>query len=192
MIPVRDVIPSRTYPGATVGWLVAHAASLAAPDVRQFWFPWCVNMIVLWIFGSTVEDRIGHGRFVALYMLCGAVAAAASAAAGAISLAPFAAGGAVAGVSAAYFLMFPKSRVLTLVPVVVGVDILDVPAWSVCGVWAIVQVAAAGTVVARDAGTGAVAMMASLAAGVLAGGLGWLLLRRPERMRVDWWDAEHP
>jgi membrane associated rhomboid family serine protease len=188
MIPVRDVIPSRTYPGATVAWLVAHAASLAAADVRQFWFPWCVNMIVLWIFGSTVEDRIGHGRFVALYMMCGAVAAAASAAAGAISLAPFAAGGAVAGVSAAYFLMFPRSRVLTLVPIVVGVDVVDVPAWSLCGVWAIVQVATAGTVVARDAATGAVVMMAGLAAGVLAGGLGWLLFRRPERMRVDWWD----
>jgi membrane associated rhomboid family serine protease len=145
-------------------------------------------MIVLWIFGSTVEDRLGHGRFAVFYLLCGAASAAASAAAGAATLAPVAAGGAVAGVSAAYFLMFPKSRVLTLVPVVVGVDVLDVPAWSVCGVWAIVQVAAAGTVVARDAGTGAVAMVAGLAAGALAGGLGWLVFRRPERMRVDWWD----
>ena len=188
MIPVRDVIPSRTYPGATVALLVAHAASLAAPDVRQFWFPWCVNMIVLWIFGSTVEDRIGHGRFVALYMLCGAVAAAASAAAGAISLAPFAAGGAVAGVSTAYFLMFPRSRVLTLVPIVVGVDVVDVPAWSVCGVWAVVQVAAAGTVVAGGSEGGGLAMIVGLFVGVLTGGLCWLLFRRPERMRVDWWE----
>jgi membrane associated rhomboid family serine protease len=188
MIPVRDVIPSRTYPGATVALLVAHAASLASADVRRWWFPWCVNMIVLWLFGSTVEDRIGHGRFVTFYLFCAAVAAAASAAVAAILLAPVAAGGAVAGVSAAYFLMFPRSRVLTLVPVVAGVDVVDVPAWSVCGVWALVQGAAAGTVAAGEAGADALAMMVGLAAGALAGGLGWLVFRRPQRMRVDWWD----
>jgi hypothetical protein len=188
MIPVRDVIPSRTFPGATLALLGAHAASLASTDARRWWFPWCVNMIVLWIFGSTVEDRVGHGRFVVFYLLCGAASAAAAAAAGAATLAPIAASGAVAGVSAAYFLMFPRSRVLTLVPVVGGVDVVDVPAWCVCGVWAIVHGAAAGTVVALEAGTGGLAMIVGLFVGVLAGGFGFLLFRRPERMCVEWWD----
>jgi hypothetical protein len=188
MIPVRDAIPSRTYPGATVALLAAHAAGLVSADVRRWWLPWCANMIVLWIFGSTVEDRMGHGRFVVFYVLCGAASAAASAAAGTVTLAPVAAGGAVAGVSAAYFLMFPRSSVLTLVPVVVGVDVVDVPAWLICGVWAIVHGAAAGTVVALEAGTGGLAMIVGLFVGALAGGLAFLLFRRPERMRVDWWD----
>jgi hypothetical protein len=188
MIPVRDVIPSRTYPGATVALLAAQAASLVAADARRWWFPWCVNVIVLWIFGSTVEDRMGHGRFVVFYLLCGAASAAVAAAAGAAILATVAAGGAVAGVAAAYFLMFPRSRVLTLVPVVGGVDVVDVPAWCVCGVWAMVHGAAAGAVVALEAGTGGLAMIAGLLAGAVTGGLGWLVFRRPERMRVDWWD----
>ena len=192
MIPVRDVIPSRTYPGATVALLAAHAASLGSADVGRWWFPWCVNMVVLWIFGSTVEDRLGHGRFAVFYLLCGAAAAAAAAAAGAATLAPVAAGGAVAGLSAAYFLMFPRSRVLMLVPVVVGIDVVDVPAWCVCGVWAMVHGAAAGTVVALEAGTGGLALIVGLFAGALTGGLGWLVFRRPERMSVDWWDTEHP
>jgi len=189
MIPVREVIPSRTYPGATVALLAAHAASLGSADVRRWWLPWCVNMIVLWIFGSTVEDRMGHRRFAVFYLLCGAAAAAA---AGTAPLAPVAAGGAVAGVSAAYFLMFPRSRVLMLVPVVVGIDVVDVPAWCVCGVWAMVQGAAAGTVVASEAGTGGLALIVGLFVGALTGGLGSRLFRRPERMRVDWWDSANP
>ena len=171
--------------------LAAHAASLVSADAGRWWFPWCVNMIALWIFGSTVEDRMGHGRFAVFYLLCGA-AAAASAAAGADTLAPAAAGGAVAGLSAAYFLMFPRSRVLMLVPVVVGIDVVDVPAWCICGVWALVQGAAAGTVVAPEAGTDGLATIVGLFAGAVTGGLGWLVFRRRERMRVDWWDAEHP
>jgi hypothetical protein len=74
------------------------------------------------------------------------------------------------------------------VPVVVGVDVVDVPAWLICGVWAIVHGAAAGTVVALEAGTGGLAMIVGLFVGALAGGLAFLLFRRPERMRVDWWD----
>jgi membrane associated rhomboid family serine protease len=188
MIPVRDVIPSRTFPGATVALLAAHAAGLVSADVRRWWLPWCVDMVALWIFGSTVEDRMGHGRFVVFYLLCGGAAAAASAAAGAPALTLIAAGGAVAGVSAAYLLLFPRSRVLTIVPAVGGIDVVEVPAWCVSGAWAAVYAAAAGAAVAPDAGTGALALAVGLLAGVLAGGLGFLLFRRPERMRVDWWD----
>jgi len=188
MIPVRDVIPSRTRPGVTVALLAAQAAGLLAPGVRQWWLPWCVNIVVLWLFGSTLEDRLGHGRFALFCLLCATTAAAASVVAGSAAVVPVAAGGAVAGVSAAYLLMFPRSRILALVPVAVGLDVMDVPAWFVLGVWVIVQGAAAGTVGARDAAASGVAMIIGMFTGAVTGGLACLLLRRPERMGVDWWD----
>ena len=39
------------------------------------WGHFLGNMLYLWIFGDNVEDRIGHGRFIVFYLLCGAVAA---------------------------------------------------------------------------------------------------------------------
>src|SRR4029453_9992681 len=75
------------------------------------------NMWYLWIFGDNVEDRFGHGRFIVFYFLCGIVAALSRVAADPSSTLPtIGASGAIAGVMGAYFVMYPRSRVLTLVP----------------------------------------------------------------------------
>lgn len=192
MIPVRDVIPARTRPGVTMALLVAQVAALAWPDVRQWWLPWCAHMLVLWLFGSTVEDRLGHGRFSLFCGLCAASAGAGTAAAGAAPSVPVAACGTVAGVSAAYFLMFPRSRVLVLVPVLVGIDVVDMPAWVVLGLWAVVQAAAASMPFPLNSEMDVLPAIAGAVAGAMSGGLAWLMLRRPERMRVDWWDSTSP
>jgi membrane associated rhomboid family serine protease len=89
---------------------------------------------------------------------------------------------------AAYAMMFPQSRILTLVPAVVGIEVADVPAWVVFGLWAVLQAAAAWSMVTWSAPAATTGLVITLAAGALAGALGCLLLRRPERMRVDWWD----
>lgn len=192
MIPVRDVIPARTRPGVTMALIGAQVAALAWADVRQWWLPWCAHMLVFWLFGSTVEDRLGHGRFSLFCGLCAVSAGAGTVAAGSAPSVPVAACGTVAGVSAAYFLMFPRSRVLALVPVLVGIDVADVPAWVVLGLWAVVQAAAASMLVPLNSGMGLLPAMAGAAAGATGGGLAWLMLRRPERMRVEWWDSTSP
>src|SRR4026207_1821054 len=72
-----------------------------------------LNIIVLWVFGDNVEDQLGHGRFLALYLLSGYAAWAASLWATPASSVPLAgANGAIAGLMGAYFVMFPRSRVL--------------------------------------------------------------------------------
>src|SRR5262249_24010428 len=66
------------------------------------------NMLFLWIFGDTVEDTIGHSRFLLFYLLCGVVAAVAQAAASPTSGVPMiGASGAISGILGAYLLLFP-------------------------------------------------------------------------------------
>ena len=74
-------------------------------------------MLFLWIFGDNVEDRLGHGRFVVFYLLCGFAAAIAQTALNPDSLVPMVgASGAIAGVMGAYLVLYPHSRVLMLFP----------------------------------------------------------------------------
>jgi len=188
MIPVRDVIPSRTAPGVTLALLAALGGACAWPGVREWWLPWASHAVVLWLTGGTLEDRLGHARFAVFAAACTAVALAAPVAAGRGGGLVPAACGAIAGVIAAYAVMFPQSRILTLVPVVIGIDVADVPAWVVFVIWAALQAAAAWSAPTWPAPVDATAMAISAAAGASAGALGSVLLRRPERMRVEWWD----
>jgi len=188
MIPVRDVIPSRTAPGVTAALLALMAAACAWPAVREWWLPWVSHMLVLWIAGGTLEDRFGHARFAAFAAACTAAAMAAPAAAGRSNDPVWAVAAAIAGVIAAYLVMFPHSRVLTIVPVAIGIEVADVPAWAVFGLWAALQAAAAWSMLTWSAPADAAGTAIGAAAGASAGALGGLLLPRPDRMRVDWWD----
>jgi membrane associated rhomboid family serine protease len=68
----------------------------------------------------------------------------------------------------------------------IGVEIAEVPAWVTAVLWAAIQAAAAWTAPAAFDALGAAALAA--AGGAAAGAAGGLLLPRPERMRVEWWD----
>ena len=146
------------------------------------------NMLYLWIFGDNVEDRMGHGRFLVFYLLCGSAAALAQTAMSADSLAPMVgASGAVAGVMGAYFVLYPHSRVLTLFPF--PLMLIEIPAIYLLGLWFLMQfVNGLGTLTPPVEGqlAGGVAFWAHIA-GFAAGALLILLFRRPERERVEWW-----
>lgn len=99
------------------------------------------NMVFLWIFGDNVEDRAGHGGFLLFYIATGGVAALAQVFASPTSLVPMiGASGAIAGVMGAYFVLYPHSRILTAVFLVVFLDIIEIPAIFFLGVWFILQV----------------------------------------------------
>jgi len=93
------------------------------------WMHIIVNMLYLWVFGNNVEDSMGHGRFVAFYLLCGVLAGL-----GHVVMAPqstvpmIGASGAVSGVLGAYLLLYPKARVLVLIPLFVILYPVRVPA----------------------------------------------------------------
>lgn len=134
------------------------------------WWHVIGNMWYLWIFGDNVEDRMGHGRFLVFYLLCGVTAAVGQILMIPDSLLPtIGASGAIAGVMGAYLVLYPKSRVLTLVTLVVFYEIIELPAVALLGVWFLMQLVNAGAVAvtANSAGSGGVAFMAHVAGFVM-------------------------
>jgi membrane associated rhomboid family serine protease len=95
-------------------------------------------MLYLWIFGDNVEDAMGHGRYLAFYLVGGLGAAAAQTLAGPVSVVPMVgASGAISAVLAGYALLYPRSPITVLNPVFLlwfffGL-FLTFPAWLVIG-----------------------------------------------------------
>src|SRR5206468_7368774 len=97
------------------------------------------NMWYLWIFGDNVEDRLGHAGYIIFYLLCGIVAAFGQIVIDPTSTLPtIGASGAIAGVMGAYFVLYPRSRVLTLVPFFF-IYFVWLPAWVMLGYWFLYQ-----------------------------------------------------
>jgi membrane associated rhomboid family serine protease len=145
------------------------------------------NMLYLWIFGNNVEDTLGHGRFVAFYLLSGITAAVAQTAVNPDSRTPMiGASGAVSGVLGAYLLLFPHANVLTLLVFGFFVRLVRIPAVIVLGFWIVVQLLN-GFVTFREASgtdTGGVAWFAHI--GGFAGGILFLFLLRPRPRARSW------
>ncbi|HIJ78213.1 MAG: rhomboid family intramembrane serine protease [Desulfobulbaceae bacterium] len=98
------------------------------------------NMWMLWIFGDNVEDRMGHGRYLAFYLLCGVVSVFAQYLSNAGSVAPMiGASGAISGVIGAYFLLYPKARILTIAPIFIFFYLVEIPAFFFIGFWFVFQ-----------------------------------------------------
>ncbi|MDY6954319.1 MAG: rhomboid family intramembrane serine protease [Thermodesulfobacteriota bacterium] len=98
------------------------------------------NMWFLYIFGDNVEDRLGHLRYLAFYLLCGLASGISHLALNWHSEIPtIGASGAIAGVMGAYFLLYPSAKVLTLVPIFVFFQFLEIPAFVFMGVWFLFQ-----------------------------------------------------
>src|SRR5437764_7731851 len=87
------------------------------------------NMLFLWIFGNNIEDRLGPVGFAVFYLVAGVVAAATHIATQANSTVPVVgASGAIAGIMGAYLVLFPKARVLTIVPLFIFLQFVYLPA----------------------------------------------------------------
>ncbi|HXD72091.1 MAG TPA: rhomboid family intramembrane serine protease [Vicinamibacterales bacterium] len=218
MIPLRDVIPSRTFPFVTITIIVLNALawmlelSLDSRDLQQFIYTYGVipgnfhaptlvtsmflhgswmhilgNMWYLWIFGDNVEDRFGHAGFVLFYLFCGFAAALGQILINSSSMLPtIGASGAIAGVMGAYFVMYPQSRVLTLVPIVFYIDIIELPAIVLLGFWFLMQLFNAGAVAVATNSTGGGVAFAAHVAGFLVGMASAFVFRK----RDPRWDLE--
>jgi membrane associated rhomboid family serine protease len=187
MFPVADVIPSRSRPYVTIGLIalnaLAFAAELLAGDLlprvlfalglvpvfyswtdvlssmflHSGWVHFLGNMLYLWIFGDTVEDRLGHLRYLVFYLACGVAGGLGHVAANPYSSTPvIGASGAVSGVLGAYFVLYPQSRILTAVFLVVVRDLVEVPAVAFLGIWLLLQAfSGAGAITAPADGSAA-------------------------------------
>jgi len=94
------------------------------------------NMWFLYIFGDNVEDYLGHFKYLVFYVLAGLIAMTTQVAIYPHSNIPtVGASGAIAGVLGAYFIVYPRARVLTWF----FVFVLYLPAWVVLGEWFVLQ-----------------------------------------------------
>jgi len=118
------------------------------------------NMWFLWIFGDNVEDYLGHFKYLVFYLLAGLLAMSTQVAIYPHSNVPtVGASGAIAGVLGAYFLLYPRARVLTWF----FVFVLYLPAWVVLGEWFVLQfVSGAATLSAAQGDMGGVAFWAHI------------------------------
>jgi membrane associated rhomboid family serine protease len=98
------------------------------------------NMWFLYLFGSTVEDRMGHIRFLIFYLFSGIIASATYFLIDIHSTIPeFGASGAIAGVMGAYLVMFPKAKIITLIPILFFPFFIELSAFVYIGFWFILQ-----------------------------------------------------
>lgn len=189
MIPIRDDIPSRTYPYVTVALLVLNAAvflyqlTLDVSGLERFIYATAAipaeltsmaevrpvdvlpveltlltamfvhggllhlggNMLFLWIFGDNVEDRFGHFRFLFFYLAAGVAASMVHILIEPGSIVPMVgASGAIAGVLGAYFMLFPRAQVQTLVILPLFISMARLPAVLFLGFWFFFQVLSSG------------------------------------------------
>ncbi len=104
------------------------------------WLHLIGNMLYLWIFGNNIEDSMGHGRFIVFYLLCGIAAALTQAVQDPASVVPMiGASGAIGGVLGGYILLFPRARILVLVPLGILFFTMRRPALVVLGIWFALQ-----------------------------------------------------
>ena len=163
-------VPERfsAHPAANI------ATVFSAMFMHGGWLHLGGNMLFLWIFGDNVEDRLGHFKFLVFYLLAGIAATLSQyAIAPELGVPNVGASGAIAGVLGAYILMFPQARVNVLV----GRQIVAMPAFAVLGLWIVLQlVSGVGTIANTDESAGGVAYMAHIG-GFGAGLLMAFLLR---------------
>jgi membrane associated rhomboid family serine protease len=183
MIPLKDTIPSRTFPfinyliifinlfcflyEVSLGrYLQDFIFSWGLVPVRFFspltlelssiierllpffssmflhggWIHFLGNMLYLYIFGDNVEDRLGHFRYLLFYLLCGIAASVAQLSSNPQASVPMVgASGAIAGVMGAYFLLYPYSRVVTLLFLFFFIEIVEIPAFFFLAFWFLLQ-----------------------------------------------------
>ncbi len=179
-------VPARLFHPAAFGWTFSAAVVtiFTAMFLHGGLLHLAGNMLYLWIFGDNVEDALGHGRFLVFYLACGLSATLLQA-----FLAPFStipnlgASGAIAGVLGAYFVLYPRARVVTIVPLFILFPLVEIPAGIYLLGWFLLQFwmgsSQLATAARGTAETGGVAFWAHV--GGFVAGVGWVLLFRPRR-----------
>jgi membrane associated rhomboid family serine protease len=104
------------------------------------WMHLIGNMWFLWVYGDNVEDVLGHGKYLAFYLLCGVAASLAQYAVSPdVRVPTLGASGAIAGVMGAYLIKFPHSRIKTLIPIFFFWTTLELPAVLILVYWFLLQ-----------------------------------------------------
>jgi len=163
LIDVFGLVPGNITLERPLGLLTL----LSAMFLHGGWFNLISNMWVLYIFGDNVEDRMGRKRYLIFYLLSGVIAGVVYVGvitlfyhprSMALQIPTIGASGAIAGVLGAYFVMYPRARITTLVPIFFFPWLIDIPATLFIGIWFLSQLSSG---------------LLSLGAQVAFGGIAW-------------------
>ncbi len=178
VVPAHWVLSA---PGDLFGWPALFLTLLTSQFLHGGLFHLASNMLYLWIFADNVEDRLGHGRFLLLYLGSGIAAGVTQ-----LLMSPQAsipmvgASGAIAGVLGAYLLMFPSARIVTIIPVLFVWQTVELPAFLFLGMWFLLQWFEGLQLIGQVANVGGVAFWAHIG-GFISGMAGVAVLRPPRR-----------
>ncbi len=149
-------------------WVPRYATPLTSMFLHAGWLHLLGNLLFLWIYGNNVEHSMGHARYLAFYLFCGAAALFAQALANPHSAYPIiGASGAISGVLGAYLVMFPRAKVLTLVLLPFFITTVRVPAMLLLLVWFAAQLLGDAAVATGDTGLAFRAHIGGFVAGLL-------------------------
>ncbi len=229
MFPLKDTIPSRTFPVVTIflilvnmviffyelslgeqlssffytfGIVPANYTLLSEKSPLQIawsiiplfssifihggWMHVIGNMWYLWIFGDNVEDRTGHVRFLIFYLFCGLAAGMAHILMNPTSTIPtVGASGAIAAVMGAYFLLFPRAKIMTLIFLFIFIQIIEIPAIFFLGFWILLQIISGSISVGLTDKSGGVAWWAHIG-GFFIGFLAIFFFKKSGKRKFLW------
>jgi len=159
-------------PGGTIpAWETVFTSMFLQASIIQL----AGNMLFLWIFGNTIEDSLGHLRFIGFYLLSGIVAMGLQVAAEPNSISPtIGAAGAIGGVLGGYTLLYLRARVLTFTFIILFFTVIELPIALMLGLWFGMQALFAATGLTNPTASGA---WIAFSAGVGAFALGALMVR---------------
>jgi membrane associated rhomboid family serine protease len=166
-------------PGFSSGALLAASIPLITANfLHGGWLHLLGNMLYLWIFGDNIEGRLGHLKYLLLYLFMGAASQLFHIFSSPFSTTPLVgASGAIAGVLGAYFILFPHARILTLVPLGFFITFVHLPAVIFLGFWFILQLFNA-SLQGVAMGAQAVAWWAHIGGFLVGAGIGLLIRKK--------------
>ena len=130
------LIPAQLTSNYAESWLTVFTSMF----LHGGWLHILGNMWTLFIFGDNIEDRMGHGNYLVFYLLSGAAAAILQSVLMPASQVPMiGASGAIAGVLGAYLILYPRARIVSLVPILFIFTLVEIPAVIYLGIWFVLQ-----------------------------------------------------
>jgi membrane associated rhomboid family serine protease len=154
------------------------------------WLHLIFNMLALFIFGDNIEDRLGHIPYFIFYISGGLIASGAHTVFNSASTLPtVGASGAIAAVLGAYLVLYPRARVLTIIPIFIFIRIVQIPAPLYLGFWFLSQLLnGTAQVTSNTFQSGGVAWWAHIGGFVFGAVIALVFYRRPQKTN----DREYP
>jgi membrane associated rhomboid family serine protease len=183
------LVPARFWMGGDLGRWVPIFSSMF---LHGGWLHLISNMLALYIFGDNVEDRMGHLRYLIFYLLGGTLAGLAHLWAYSESQVPtVGASGAIAAVLGAYLVLYPRARIITLIPIFFFIQIVEIPAPFYLVFWFLLQLLNGTLALSSDMfQQGGVAWWAHI--GGFIAGIVLVMFFARRRQRRDYLDEYYP